>query len=273
MTILAAVDAPAAYAFGGYELKLSPTTASAFVRQSVQEAAAKGPTYGDAPIGMSEEDARLAAEGALKAAMAFHAPSLRMIFEYHIDADSWWRVPSSRQWSVSNAFDWRHAPLIETTSKRLAQHAMDTLIPRSWFNTPENLTAELPAWYARNLYVGVDEYARPQPARCRHGRSLLGCLRGIGVQRDEFGNEVEPLNRSTPDRLNHPPAWQAPLRLAPADCVDCVLLLPPSGSSTDAATVVVPPDPDIYQLSRLARNATGPGGADGTAAGAAATQP
>ena len=173
------------------------------------------------------------------------------------DADSWWRVPSSRQWSVSNAFDWRHAPLIETTSKRLAQHAMDTLIPRSWFNTPENLTAELPAWYARNLYVGVDEYARPQPARCRHGRSLLGCLRGSGVQRDEFGNEVEPLNRSSPDRLNHPPAWQAPLRLAPADCVDCVLLLPPSGLpvTSHKSLVRVPLTPCIlYANSHQARD-------------------
>lgn len=204
---------------------------------------------------MSEEAAKRIADGAAKAAMQLHAPSIRQIFEYHLDSDSWWQVPSTRQWRLTRAFDWRHAPSIEIASRRLVEHAMTKLIPARFKNTEENLTASLPAWSARNLYVGVDEYARPQPARCRHGRSMVGCLRGIGVQRDQYGNEIPPINRSQPERTNYPPVWDAPLKLSPHACTDCVLLLDDQMDQEPT----LPPEPDYYKIARLSNSTSSSG--------------
>ena len=159
ITLLAAANAPRAYAVSGYELKLSPSTvscgqsevalpgipeemslpphthppllrlplplaspravpiciplstsfllspcaqASSLWKDSLEKAREAAPSHlRSSAKGMSEEAAKRIADGAAKAAMQLHAPSIRQIFEYHLDSDSWWQVPSTRQWRLT----------------------------------------------------------------------------------------------------------------------------------------------------------------------------
>lgn len=243
-TMLSDHAGPRIYAVGGYELKLSPQPS----------ATALG----------GEADAAAAMAAARAATMALHGDTLKSVFEYHIDADAWWPVPSdTRLWRLVNAFDWRHSPVVAVAARREADRAIYQLIPNRSKNTLFNLTNEDGPWRALNRYVGVAEYARPAPARCRHGRGLLGCLRGIGVQRDVYGHEVPAANRSAPDRTAYPAIWSAPLRLAPSECTDCTLLLDPAFYPSMRANATaddlddpprLPPEADIYRDARMANS-------------------
>ena len=51
-----------------------------------------------------------------------------------------------------------------------------------------------------------------------------GCLTGVGIQRDEFGDEIALENRTLQPRLLYPPAWETPLQLSPNACADCINL-------------------------------------------------
>lgn len=60
-------------------------------------------------------------------------------------------------------------------------------------------------------YVGPDEYERPEPDRCRHGRNLAGCLAGFGVQRDPDGRDLLAAVRQPPPRYSYERVWPLPL--------------------------------------------------------------
>jgi hypothetical protein len=198
--------------------------------------------------------------------------SLKRTFEYHIDADAWWAVPTQRRWRLADAFDWRHAPIIASTARRTTEYVLGSpdragIVPRDRIGDAENVTA--PNWAAQNYYVGVVEAARPGPARCRHGRSLLGCLRGIGVQRDAYGHVIPPLHRGAPDKRTYPRAWHPPLLLKPNKCADCRTLTPddydtrftvagPNGTTIllDEEPPPLPTEDDMFRQVKIRANAS-----------------
>lgn len=266
MTLLAAPDDTKAYAVGGYELKLTPP----------------GLRSG------STSDASASAA----AVHAAHADSVKRVTEYNLQTDGWWEVPATRQWRTANSFDWRHEQSIRARATAVTGRALR--VQCAGRVHPSHNTSATP-WDAVNLYVGVDEYRRPEPARCRHGRGLLGCLRGMGVQRDAFGNELPLNSRAQPYRIDYPPDWEAPLRLRPSECADCTLLLGDaahnpdaplasiamaSSLSIDSEPLTAPTPPDLYQsrqlLLRGLRNATADeiaAGVVGSRSGAYAAEP
>ena len=85
-----------------------------------------------------------------------------------------------------------------------------------------------------------------------------GCLTGVGIQRDEFGDEIALENRTLQPRLLYPPAWETPLQLSPNACADCInLAAPTTVVNADGSTSAVfepgeppgsPDDPDEYAL-------------------------
>ena len=119
-----------------------------------------------------------------------------------------------------------------------------------------------------NSQVGVSALSRVG----RHGRGYLGCYRGIGMQRDEYGTEVPILERAKPDRRYYDDVWFPPLRLQPNQCTDCTLLLDPAFYPNiraqlppdEAAAVVpredappeLPDEPDIFKETMIRINQT-----------------
>ena len=135
---------------------------------------------------------------------------------------------------------------------------LTTSVPSDRHRRLENVTNR--PWAAYNRYVTASEFARPPPARCQHGRTNLGCLSGVGVQRDDFGNEVPLSTRATPPRTLYPPTWLPPVDLTPSACTDCVLVT--GGGRTTSGTITddlllddpgtppeLPADPDLYALA------------------------
>ena len=136
MTLLAAPDDTKAYAIGGYELKLTP------------------PGFGS--------DSTSGASASVAAVHAAHAESVKRVIEYNLETNGWWEVPATRQWRTANSFDWRHeqsirARAIAVTERALRSHCAGRL------HKSHNTSAA--PWHALNLYVGVQEYQRPEPAR------------------------------------------------------------------------------------------------------------
>ena len=129
---------------------------------------------------------------------------------------------------------------------------MTKLIPARFKNT-EELGRLLPAWSARNLYVGVDSVPARSPRAA--GTACGGrCLRGIESSATS-GNEIPPINRSQPERTNYPPVWDAPLKLSPHACTDCVLLLDDQMDQEPT----LPPEPDYYKIARLSNSTSSSG--------------
>ena len=220
--------------------------------------------------------------------MKLHGDVLRTVYEYRVDADTWWIVPSTRKWQLADAFDWRYAPVVEEAAARVAEAAIRALPQRS-VSSYWNLTEEAGPSTTVTRYVGVAEYSRREPARCSNGRGLMGCLRGIGMQRDLYGAEQHATNRTLPDRRTYAPTWHAPLRLHPSECGDCTLLLDPAfypslnegyvegmnatnGTATNGTAEVprwlaselpddppiLPPEPDRYRDIMMANGTAGP---------------
>ena len=268
VTLLAWPSGPTANAVGGYELSINPQpSATARGDGTARTASASGNDGG-----VTEAEAQAAMAAARAATMAIHGNTLKSVFEYHIDADAWWVVPSHRIWQLVDAFDWRYRPIVDAAIQREAEYVMTRLLPQSRINTFWNLTETDGPATAMNRYVGVAEYSRPEPARCRHGRGYLGCYRGIGMQRDEYGTEVPILERAKPDRRYYDDVWFPPLRLQPNQCTDCTLLLDPAFYPNiraqlppdEAAAVVpredappeLPDEPDIFKETMIRINQT-----------------
>ena len=244
LTMLTHYDEPHVYATGGYELRLSvPLVAEAAAAAAVDNASTTSTSRPGAAAAM--------------AAVAMHAAALRSVYQYSVATNQWWPVPSDRQWRMVDAFDWRHEPTIAATTATVANgivhHANAPNRVRTWQNVFQR------PWSARyNIYVGVQEFSRPEPARCRHGRTHRGCLTGVGIQRDEFGDEIALENRTLQARILYPPAWEPPLQLSPNACADCINLAAPNtvvnadGSISAVFEPGEPPglldDPDEYAL-------------------------
>ena len=273
LTLLAQHDEPHAYATGGYELRLTTPFVAEAAAAERTGAAANASTSDDPSSneGSGPDDPAgppsnpwtpppppppPPGAGAAAAAVDTHLPSLLSVFQYSVDADSWWVVPSVRQWELVEAFDWRHRQTIAARTSAVA----DQIVYGA--NDPERVRDEWNVtqrpWSARNLYVGVHEFMRPEPDRCQHGRNHLGCLTGVGVQRDDFGNEIGLENRTMPPRVMYPLAWEPPLGLDPEACTDCINLAPATetvdanGTRTVVYEAGEPPqmhdDPDEYAL-------------------------
>jgi hypothetical protein len=169
------------------------------------------------------------------AAYALHRRSLAQTAEYDLDADSWWVVPTERQWQRLDAFDWREDEAIASAQERAFDEGVAMhLPPERWAGAlvvpgggicplGVNCLPEIgceeglpwctgsPAITEAQWFLRHAEYTRPDPARCRHGRGVSGCLIGHGIQRDQYGYEVADDERRQIPPGVYEPTWSPPL--------------------------------------------------------------
>jgi hypothetical protein len=160
-----------------------------------------------------------------------------------------------RLWQLSDSFDWRDQLMVSRVSDEVLSHALSTMLPSQQRDTVWNLIEEkrydiLGSW--SKAFVDAGEFQFTEPARCRHGRTHVGCLGSYGIQRDAFGKELPLRNRSAPPRVEYPPTWYAPIRLRPGDCRSCTLLIDDGNLAPDTQPDV-PDDNDLYLQVGLER--------------------
>ena len=260
LTLLAQPHASSAYAIGGYELRL-PTSlvAEAIVADRGSPVHGRFANADRRSESHLEHAFRRPRASVAAAAAATHAPSFRSVFEYSVLTNSWWRVPAERLWQTADAIDWRQSSSILSVARVASDNILDNVVPSD--RVQERMNVTFRAWKTTTRYIGIGEFSRPEPDRCQHGRTHIGCLAGIGMQRDDLGIEVALENRTSPKRRQFAAAWHPPLNLTSSACDGCIFTAEVEIKSTANSTydgnlgryVVgdaprLPQDLDIYAI-------------------------
>ena len=90
---------------------------------------------------------------------------------------------------------------------------LDRKVPSSRYGAAVSLNVREEGYTRR--FITSDEYERPAPARCVHGRAVDGaCILGFGMQRDAFGVELPAEQRLNPVLPTYYQVWESPLNFS-----------------------------------------------------------
>ena len=143
-----------------------------------------------------------------------HASSLGSVFAYNLTSNGWWPVPIDRVWTEVDAFDWRRESLEEAASATAYHRLINYRVPWNRYGGSLDVVYRQGV-FITNSFINSDEYERPPPARCQHGRLVDGsCIAGFGVQRDQYGDILPPEQRQVLELPVYYHGWNPPLNFS-----------------------------------------------------------